>query len=137
MAIRYSAWKPRYIELYSNKPPTMAPIRFIAMIPEMWRSAESRVENTIPENSSGTLSSAAVSSRPTGVEATRGPCGEPAGGERRQQEDVSELRALYAEPLHQAIAEKCHDQNTGKHDADHLPGVAERQSHFGNAFGFD
>ena len=47
----------------------MVPIKFIAMMPEMWRSAESRVENTMPENSSGKLSNAAVSSCPMGVEA--------------------------------------------------------------------
>ena len=47
----------------------MAPSRFIAMIPEMWPRAASSVENTMPENSSGRLSNAAVSSRPIGVEA--------------------------------------------------------------------
>ena len=49
MAITYKAWKPKYIELYSNKPPQIAPNRFMAMIADICLAVDNKVEKTIPD----------------------------------------------------------------------------------------
>src|SRR5271157_1420792 len=56
------------MELYSSNPPQTAPNRFMAIIPETCPSEDKRVEKTMPEKSSGQVSTMAVSRRPMGVE---------------------------------------------------------------------
>src|SRR5439155_20925473 len=61
--------KPKYMELYSSSPPPIAPRRFMAKIPDTCPLPDNNVENTIPENRSGQVSTTAVSSRPVEGEA--------------------------------------------------------------------
>ena len=64
----YKKRKPKYMELYSRMPPHIAPSRFMHMTLEILDCAESKVENTMPENSSGHVRMMAVPSLPKVVD---------------------------------------------------------------------
>ena len=68
MAIKYRALNPKYIELYSSKPPHIAPSKLTAIMPAIRPRDPSKVENTMPEKKTGLVNTTVASRRPRGVE---------------------------------------------------------------------
>ena len=67
MAIQYKNRNPKYIELYSRKPPNIAPIRLLAIAPETSLLELNSVEKTIPEKNSGQVNTTTAAIRPSTV----------------------------------------------------------------------
>ena len=55
MAKKYKNLKPKYIELYSRKPPSIAPSRLADNAPPIVTDLASSDENTNPENRIGSV----------------------------------------------------------------------------------
>src|SRR5207244_3066138 len=65
MAKRYRLRKPKYMELYSQKPPSMAPNRFADRAAEMLPCCLISLENAKPEKNSGSVTNPVASTLAT------------------------------------------------------------------------